>query len=66
MPDHAAFEEREGSDALCAIDNLVGHDEVAGFDGFLEAADCAEGYDCADAEVPEGSDVGAGGYLMGC
>lgn len=65
VADHAAFEECEWADSLGAVDDLVGDDEVAGFDGFLEAAYSGEGDDGADAEVAEGGDVGASGDFVG-
>jgi hypothetical protein len=66
VADHAALEEGEGADALGAVDDLVGDDEVAGLDGFLQRADGAEGDDGADAQAAQGGDVGAGGDLVGC
>jgi hypothetical protein len=65
VADHAALEEGEGADALGAVDDLVRDDEVARLDGFLQRADGAEGDDGAHAQAAEGSDVGAGGDLVG-
>lgn len=56
---HAALEEGEGPDALCAVDDLVGHDEVAGLYFLLQRADGGEGDDGAHANAPQCSNVGA-------
>lgn len=64
VADHAALEEGERADALGAVNDLVGDDEVAGLDLFLEGAYGAEGDDGADTEATESGDVGAGGNLV--
>ena len=66
VADHAALEEGEGADALGAVDDLVGDDEVAGLDGFLQRANGAESDDGADTQATQSGDVGAGGDLVGC
>lgn len=62
--DDAVVEEGKWADPLGAVDNLVGNDEVARFDGFLERADGREGDDGAAAEGAQGGDVGAGGDFV--
>lgn len=64
VADHTALEEGERTDALGAVDDLVGDDKVAGLDLFLQRAYGAEGNDGADTEAAESSDVGAGGHLV--
>jgi len=66
VADHAALEEGERADALGAVDDLVGDDEVSGLDGFLQRTNGAEGDDGADAQTAQGGDVGAGRNLVGC
>ena len=58
VADHAAFEEGEGADALGAVDDLVGHHEVARADVLLQRPDGGEGDDGAHTEVPQGGHVG--------
>lgn len=59
VSDHAAFEEGEGADAFCAVDDLVRHDKVARLDVLAQTADGGEGNNCAHAERAEGGNVGA-------
>jgi hypothetical protein len=49
VADESIFEECEWAYALGTVDYLVWEDEVAGFDRFLETADCGEGDDGSDA-----------------
>lgn len=65
VADYAAFEKGKGTDALGAVDDLVGDDKIHGLDVLLEGADGGEGDDGADAEGAEGGDVGTGGDLVG-
>jgi hypothetical protein len=58
VSDHALLEEGEGPDALCAVDDLVGDDEVARADLLLQRADGGEGDDGAHADVSQRRDVG--------
>lgn len=58
MADHTLLEEGEGPHALGAVDDLVGHHEVARADLLLQRADGGEGDDGAHAEVAQGGDVG--------
>lgn len=60
--DARALEEGGWPDALGAVDDLVGDDEVPGTDLLAKGADGAEGDDGLDAERFEGGDVGLGGY----
>ena len=46
-----------------AVDQLVGHHHVEGFDVLAQAADSAHGEDELDAELLEGVDVGPRGNL---
>lgn len=64
VADHAALEEGEGADPLGAVDDLIGHHEVARADLLLQAADGAEGDDGAHADTAEGGNVGAVGHLV--
>ena len=64
VADHAALEEGERTNALGAIDDLVGDDEVAGLDLLAQRAYGAEGDDGADTEATESGDVGASGDLV--
>lgn len=50
---------------LCSVNDLVGDDNVARADLFLEAAYGREGDDGLDAEVLQGGNVGAGGDFGG-
>lgn len=65
VADHATLEEGEGTDALGAVNDLVGDDKVTGLDLLLQRAYGAEGDNGADTEATESGDVGAGGNLMG-
>lgn len=56
---HAALEEGERSDALGAVDDLIGHEEVAWVHLLLQRADGGEGDDGAHADAPQGGYVGA-------
>jgi hypothetical protein len=53
----SAFEERGGTYAFSAIDDLCGEDEGSWGKLLAQRAYCGEGEDCADAERFEGSDV---------
>jgi hypothetical protein len=64
VADHAALEEGKGPDALCAVDGLVGHHEVARAHVLLQRADGGEGDDGADADAPQRGHVGAVPDLM--
>lgn len=64
MANEPLLEEGKGAHALCAVDDLVGHDKVHGPDGLLQRADGAEGDDAAHADVAQGGDVCAGGDLV--
>ncbi len=59
VPDDAALEEGPRPHALGAVDDLVGHDEVARPHVRLQAADGREGHDVAHAERAQRGDVGA-------
>lgn len=50
---------------LCSVNDLVGDDNVARADLFLEAAYGREGDDGLDSEVLQGGNVGAGGDFRG-
>jgi hypothetical protein len=65
VSDDTALEEGEGTDALCAIDDLVGDDKVHWLNLLLERADGGKGDDTANADVPQGGDVCAVGDLVG-
>ena len=65
VPHHASFEERERANALGAVDDLVGHNEVPRFDRLLQASDCGESNDSSHAYVSECGDVGAGRDFVG-
>lgn len=65
VPHHPALEERERTNALCAIDDLIRHDKIPGFDFLAQAAHGGEGNDGAHAEFAEGGDIGARGDFVG-
>jgi len=66
VADHATLEEGKWPDALCAVDNLVGDNEVARSYFFLERSDSGEGNDGAHAEVSQRCDVGLVLHLVWC
>ena len=61
---HTALEEGEGSNPLCAIDDLIRNDEVPRFDLFLQTAYRGEGDDGSYADLPQCGDVGAVGDFV--
>jgi len=63
--DYTALEESPWPDALGAVNDLVGDDEVAGLDLLLQTSDRGESNDGADTNRAKGSNVGAGGDLVG-
>jgi hypothetical protein len=65
VSDEASLEEGKGADALCAVDDLVGNDEVPRFDLLPQGAHGGKGNDGADAEAAQRGDVGAGGHFVG-
>lgn len=65
VADDTALEERERPYALCAVDDLVGEDKVHGLDLLPQRPDGREGDHAADADVPEGGNVGPVGHLVG-
>jgi hypothetical protein len=62
---NTALEESPWTDTLGAINDLVGDDEIAGLDLLLETADGGESNNGADTNGAKGSDVSAGGNLVG-
>lgn len=66
VADHTTLEEGERANSLGAVDSLIGDDKVHRLDLLLEGADGGEGDDGANANVPQGGDVGTVGDLMGC
>lgn len=62
---NAALVEGEGADALGAVDDLVGDDEIHGLDLLAQRADGGEGDDGAHADGAQGGNIGAGGNLVG-
>lgn len=64
VADDTPLEERERSDTLGAINDLIRDHKVAGLDLLLQATDGGEGNDGADANGAERGNVGAGRNLM--
>jgi hypothetical protein len=64
MVDDAIFEERERSDSLGAINDLVRDDKISRFDFFLQATNSREGNNGSHAERTESGNVGTSGHLM--
>jgi len=64
VTDHALLEEGEGTDALGAVDDLVGYNKVARLNLLLQTAHGGESDDGTDTERAESGNVGASGDLM--
>lgn len=52
------------ADTLGAVNDLIGDNKVARFDGLLQTADGRESNDAADTNGAQGSNVGASGHLV--
>ena len=57
MPNHAALEKRERSDALGTVDDLVWHDKVTRLNVLAQTTNGGESDDCAHAERAECGNV---------
>lgn len=64
MAHYTALEKGEWTNALCAINDLVGDHEIHGLDLFLQRADGGEGDDAANTQMTQGSNVGLTGHFM--
>ena len=64
MADESLLEEGKRTDPLGPVNDLVGYDKVHGLDLLLQGPHCREGDDAADANRPQGGNVGARGHFM--
>lgn len=64
MANHTLLEEGEGTNTLSTVNDLVGHDKVAGLDLLLQTANSREGDDGTDTERAKSGNVGASRDLM--
>ncbi len=64
VADDTTLVECKGTNALGAVNGLVGEDKVHGLDILLQGAYGGEGDDAADADAAEGCNVGTVGHLV--
>lgn len=63
---HSLLEKCPWTESLGAINDLIRNHKIAGLDFLPQATDGREGDDGTDTDGTQGSDIGAGGNLMGC